>query len=193
MLESALWIWSSAALFALFHSMTASLACKQQAYAWGLKEPRYRLLYSLISTILTIVWALWIHQLPDTPLYSTDGILRGILIAIQLLGALIALAAFQPIDGMAFLGFRKLQISEDPFIELGIYRYMRHPMYSGTMLILFAMPVQSWNGLQFAVVIGVYFLVGSRFEERRMLRQHAEYADYQRRVPAFRPHIRTIF
>jgi len=40
-------------------------------------------------------------------------------------GLIVARAAFQPIDGLVFLGLRKAKTSNDPFIERGIYRWLR--------------------------------------------------------------------
>jgi len=113
--------------------------------------------------------------------------LRGLLVLLQLLGLMVVLAAFQPIDGLAFLGLRQAGTGTDPFIERGIYRYLRHPMYTGAMVVLMAMPEQTWNGLHFALVICIYFIIGSQFEERRMISQHPEYLAYRARVFAFIP------
>jgi len=55
---------------------------------------------------------------------------------------------------------------------------------------ILAMPEQTWNGLHFSLVICAYFIIGSRFEERRMLREHPDYADYRQRVGAFTPKLR---
>jgi len=187
--DSALLIWLSGLVFALSHSLLASGSCKGWVYQHGLREPRYRLLYSLTAIVATAAWAFYVHQLPDTPLYQTDGMLWWLLASVQALGLVVALAAFQPIDGLVFLGLRKAKSSTDPFIERGIYRWLRHPMYAGAMLILLAMPEQSWNGLHFTLVICLYFIIGSRYEETRMLTEHSEYEAYRRRVPAFIPRI----
>ncbi|MDQ6996475.1 MAG: NnrU family protein [Mariprofundus sp.] len=185
--DSALWIWLSGLIFAVSHSLFASQRCKQWAYEHGLREPRYRLLYSLTAIIATGVWVFYVHQLPDTPFYQTDGMLWWMLASVQVFGLLVALAAFQPIDGLVFLGLRQSSSVNDPFIERGIYRFLRHPMYAGAMLILLAMPAQTWNGLHFALVICIYFIIGSRYEETRMLAAHPDYAAYRLRVPAFIP------
>jgi len=185
--DSALWIWLSGLVFAVSHSLLASVRCKQWVYDHGLREPRYRLLYSAVAVLATTAWVLYVHQLPDARLYQTDGLLWWLLVSVQVLGLIVALAAFQPIDGLVFLGFRKAKASNDPFIERGIYRWLRHPMYAGAMLILLAMPEQTWNGLHFTLVVCLYFIIGSRFEESRMLREHPDYADYRSRVPAFVP------
>ena len=184
---SAAWIWATGLLFAIIHSALASRRCKQWIYGSGIDEPRYRLYYSLLSVVTTALWIGFVHQLADTPLYHTDGIPRAILITLQAVGAVIALAAFIPIDGMAFLGLRPSPQGTDPFIVQGIYRYLRHPMYTGAMLILLAMPQQSWNGLHLALAVCIYFIIGARLEERRMLAAHPEYATYRNTVPAFIP------
>jgi len=185
--NSVLWIWLTGLIFAVSHSLLASLRCKGWMYAHGLPEPRYRLLYSVVGILTTAAWVWYVHQLPDAPLYQTDGLIRGLLISLQLLGLIVALAAFQPIDGLVFLGLRKAKASTDPFVERGIYRWLRHPMYAGAMLILLAMPEQTYNGLNFALMICLYFIIGSRFEEARMLVGHPDYAAYRQRVPAFIP------
>jgi len=189
--ESALWIWLSGALFGVSHSFLASQRCKRWAYAYGLKEPRYRLLYSVFAVLSTLLWAWFVHQLPDMPLYQSSGLLWFGLVVLQVLGVLVALAAFLPIDGLIFLGLRKAEEGMDPFIVSGIYRYLRHPMYAGVMLLLLAMPEQTSNGFHFALVLCVYFIVGSRFEEARMLSEHPDYAVYQASTPAFVPSFRA--
>jgi len=185
--ESGLWIWLSGLLFAVVHSMFASHGCKQWAYAHGFPEPRYRLLYSMFALMTTGLWIFFVHQLPDVPFYQTDGLIWMVMVSLQVLGIIVALAAFQPIDGLVFLGLRKAKVGMDPFIVGGVYRWLRHPMYAGVMLILLAMPEQTQNGFHFALVICAYFIIGSRFEEARMLREHPDYANYQASVPAFIP------
>lgn len=180
-------IWLSGLIFAVSHSLLASAICKQWAYGHGLPEPRYRLLYSVVAVLVTGAWVFFVHQLPDTPLYQTDGLLWWLLVSIQVLGLIVALAAFQPIDGLVFLGLRKAKEGREAFIVGGIYRYLRHPMYAGAMLVLLAMPNQSWNGLHFALVICLYFIIGSRYEEARMLAEHPDYIVYRNRIPAFIP------
>ena len=97
---------------------------------------------------------------------------------------LLSLKAF---DAALFLGMKAVVDGREPFHERGIYRLVRHPMYSGFMLALFASPAQSVNSVNLAICIALYFLIGSRFEEQRMIHMHPEYSDYKKRVPAFVP------
>ncbi len=107
--------------------------------------------------------------------------------ALQLLGALLVWQSLRAFDIGLFLGFRESGLEGDPFHESGIYRHIRHPMYSGFMLIMFAMPVQTVNSMHTALAVALYFIVGAHFEERRMLAANSGYADYRRRVGAFLP------
>ena len=187
-----LWIWLSGLVFAILHSGTASLAFKRWIYTFGMKAQQYRLFYSVVALLTTTAWLIFVHQLTDTALYQTEGLLWWLLIVLQVIGLLIVLAAFIPIDGLSFLGLRQAEDYVDSFIVEGVYRYIRHPMYTGFMLVLLAMPIQTYNGLQLSLIICVYFFLGSRLEEARMLMEHPEYSNYKKKVTAFVPHVLKI-
>jgi len=191
MLYSILMILFSGFIFALAHSLLATNRCKQLFVNHKLLMHHYRFAYVVISIITTVLWLMFIRGLPDVPLFQIEGVLAWALRCVQLMGLLVLYASLRPIDIGVFLGFRSFPEGLDPFIEKGIYRYVRHPMYLGIMIILFAMPQQSINSLMFYLVICVYLVLGSKFEERRLMRAHIEYIEYCRRVPAFIPWIKT--
>ncbi len=188
-MDSILLILISSLIFSLVHSLTASQQCKRLAARLGLKEPRYRLSYSLFSLVTTMLWVAYIHALPDAPLYHIAAPYAWMMQSVQLMGVLLALAAFIPIDGLAFLGLKAPPQHGEGFVISGVYRYIRHPMYTGTMLILLFKPEQSINSIVFAVLVCLYFIIGSRFEERRMQHDHPEYTLYQQSIPAFVPQL----
>lgn len=174
-------------IFAVFHSWTATQGLKQWFYNKGMQTHEYRLLYSVVGIITTALWLWAIYQLADAPLYQVDGFMVYILYATQIVGLMVAMAAFIPIDGAVFLGLKKAEQSNDPFIVQGVFKYVRHPMYAGFMLVLLAKPEQTEVGLHFALAVSLYFIMGSKLEEKRMLAEHPDYADYQRKVGAFIP------
>ncbi|MES0372332.1 MAG: NnrU family protein [Mariprofundaceae bacterium] len=180
-------IWISGLLFALIHSLFAAESCKRLFYRLGMTPQRYRLLYSIFAVLLTLIWLFYIYQLTDSPLYQVSGWLNWLLVLLQLSGLWIVLVSLKAFDTALFLGMKSMIDDKEPFHEHGIYRYIRHPMYSGFMLALFASPAQSVNSLNLALYIALYFLIGSRFEEQRMIRMHPEYIDYRNRVSAFIP------
>jgi protein-S-isoprenylcysteine O-methyltransferase Ste14 len=186
-ISTPLLIWLYTLAFAVVHSFLASQAVKRYAYRFGLQTHHYRLLYSLIGVLTTFVWLYWIGTLPDTVLYTVEGGLKYGLYALQVLGLCIVLAALQPIDGAVFLGLKQAGKQTDPFIVQGVFKYIRHPMYAGFMLFLLAKPEHSVVSLHFALAVSVYFIVGSKLEEKRMLAEHPNYADYQQKVGAFIP------
>jgi len=181
------WIWGTGFLFACMHSLLASRMCKVGWYAIGLSPRAYRLIYSFIAIFLTAAWIGFVHLLPDRPLYVATGYWQWLLYGLQLAGLALFLAALRPIDTFVFLGLRPFPDAVEPFIEQGIYKHIRHPMYTSIMLIMFAMPAQSLNGLNLFLCISTYFVIGSKFEEARMLAMHPGYADYIRHVSAFIP------
>jgi len=192
MSSSAVIIWISALLFGLSHSLLAANACRAWAARHGISPTRYRLFYSVLASLLTLLWLWLIHSLPDAPLYAFEGISTLPFYAVQLTGLIIILLSFRAFDAAIFLGLKAMPASGEPFVESGIYRYIRHPMYSGFMALLLASPVHSINSLHFSLTVCVYFIIGSIFEERRMQGEHPDYAMYRKRVGAFLP-IRALF
>jgi len=174
----------------MIHSILATQRCKDAVYQRGMNPKRYRLAYSVLATILTVLWLGFVHQLPDAPLYHLHGWVNGLMVVIQLTGLWVVVLSLRAIDTSAFLGLSANFDEQDAFAEHGIYRHMRHPMYSGVMLALLVSPVQTVNSLNLFAVIAVYFIIGSKFEERRMLITHPQYAEYHHRVPAFVPRLR---
>jgi protein-S-isoprenylcysteine O-methyltransferase Ste14 len=73
----------------------------------------------------------------------------------------------------------------------GIYRWMRHPIYSGLLVAAFgwALAWSSAAGVAYAVLVAVFFDRKARREERWLRERFPEYADYERRVRRFIPGI----
>lgn len=71
----------------------------------------------------------------------------------------------------------------------GLYRYVRHPIYSGVLLIVAGITLRSgsWFTLAVAVVTLVFFDRKARWEEARLAERYPGYADYAARTPRFVP------
>jgi len=183
--------------FAVFHSLTVSEGYERLARrSMGSRafEGYHRLLFSAYSVFAFLLLLLYLHSLPDRPLYRLEGAGRLLFHAVQLCG--VALLFWTPWDLLEFVGFRQWKRQRrggpaepgrnDRLFTHKAYGVVRHPLYLGISAILSFHPVQSRNSFVSTVVIVLYFYVGTFFEERRMVRKFGEeYRNYQERVPRF--------
>ncbi len=73
----------------------------------------------------------------------------------------------------------------------GLYRWVRHPLYTAGLLFIWLTPVMSINLLALNIGLSVYLVVGAIFEERKLLQAFGPaYAEYQQRTPMLVPALR---
>ena len=185
------WILIAGAVYGVIHSLTASLKLKQAA-AQRFGEPGrryYRLAYVFISCITTPLYMVLILLLPDKRIYLIPQpwiFLTGFL---QLLGLIGMALSFKGMGVLSFLGLDSLlgiSLSNEKtaLITSGLYAYTRHPIYFFTFLVVWLFPLMTWNMLAFAIGVTLYTLIGSRFEERRLIGEFGQtYIDYRKVTP----------
>ena len=80
-------------------------------------------------------------------------------------------------------------------VQTGLYRWVRHPIYTGIILLIFgfAAGVGSVHKLIIAVFLLILFYLKSTYEEKQLLRQYPNYADYGKRTGRFLPNLFKIF
>jgi protein-S-isoprenylcysteine O-methyltransferase Ste14 len=73
------------------------------------------------------------------------------------------------------------------FRQPWLYRQVRHPLYVGFFIALWATPTMTITHLVFAVMASAYIVVGTLLEERDLKMHHPEYVEYAKRVPRYIP------
>ena len=71
----------------------------------------------------------------------------------------------------------------------GLYRFVRHPIYTGVLMIVVALVVTSgsWVHVIIGVVTVVFFSVKARWEEQRLRLEYPDYDAYARSTGRFVP------
>lgn len=71
----------------------------------------------------------------------------------------------------------------------GPYRWIRHPMYTGVIVLMAgsALGRQNWIAAALWVVLIAFFLTKMRWEERRLVETYPGYGSYRETVPALVP------
>jgi len=78
-----------------------------------------------------------------------------------------------------------------PLIQRGPYRFLRHPVYAGAMLLIWASILGHWSLVNAAIGIAAlaFTLWRMGIEERRLHEHYVEYADYARRTKRIIPFV----
>ena len=182
--------------FALQHSIMARPAFKR---VWTTIVPVAveRSTYVLASTLLLAAIVYFWQPLGGVIWAVTDPLAVGAIYAAFAVGwGILFLASFQlnhfDLFGLrqVWLYFRGRPYTHLPFQTPWLYRYMRHPLYVGLMIGLWAAPVMTVAHLVFALLCTGYIFVGSRLEERDLDKVLPEYAQYKKDVPMFMPRLK---
>lgn len=79
--------------------------------------------------------------------------------------------------------------ADSTLIQEGLYRYVRHPIYSGILLIASGMSLYDlsvWRG-GVTLMLGILFYFKSRYEEVLLQRRFGAYREYQMKTGRFFP------
>jgi len=183
------------AVFFAHHSVMARARAKR-VLARLIPPAIERSTYVLVATLaLILVMALW-RPLPQIA-WHAEGAAGVALTVVFWAGVLVALAAAHLLDGLELFGVRQVlgyarrRAPAPPtgFRTPALYRFVRHPMMTGMLVMFWAAPTMDAGRLLLAVAMTAYILVAVKYLEERDLRRTfgADYERYQRAVPMLLP------
>jgi protein-S-isoprenylcysteine O-methyltransferase Ste14 len=155
----------------------------------------YRLFYNSVSflTLLPILYFTYLLQGPA--IFNWSGPWRVLQVVLFGMSVLLFIAGARRYDLAQFLGLRQVHeektcsvLTDDCSLDTqGILSIVRHPWYTGGILIVWARPLDLAGILTNIVVCG-YFVIGAMLEERKLVLQFGEeYRNYQKRVSMLFP------
>jgi protein-S-isoprenylcysteine O-methyltransferase Ste14 len=180
-------------LFAIQHSVMARQWFKA---AWTRIVPRSveRSTYVLFSSV-ALLFLFWKWEPMGGVIWNVgNNYGRFAINALYACGWLTVLATTFLINHFDLFGLRQVwlhllgrQYTEIGFRTPGPYRYVRHPLYVGWLMVFWSAPLMTSAHLVFAVATTAYILLAIQFEERDLAGIHKEYAEYRRHVPMLVP------
>jgi protein-S-isoprenylcysteine O-methyltransferase Ste14 len=181
---------TDAALIALFGVQHSVMARRGFKAAWtrivppALERSIYVLASSLVLIVLFYVW----RPIPQALWVVTNPIGRDLLWALFGLGWAIVLLSTFLINHFELFGLKQVWLNltgkaegQMRFRTPFLYRLVRHPLYSGFILALWATPVMTLGHLVLAAGMTVYILIAISYEERDLVHAFGdEYRNYRK-------------
>ena len=201
------------AAFGVLHSMLASRAAKEAAAGLVGERNRdglYRAFFNVQATVTTGMLVAYVARRPGRELYRVRGPARAAMHAGQAASLVMVVAAAHEVGMLRFGGLRSLAAwaaggpvppspeaqgpapnGEGRLEAGGPFRLSRHPTNFWALPVLWLWPRMTTPLLAFNVAATVYFVIGSKREEERLLEAYgAEYRRYVRSgVPFYVPAI----
>ncbi len=136
----------------------------------------------------------------DIPFTHLEGHLWSSLLGLGEAGAMIEMMIGYLIMGiggfLVLTGWKKIYQAKNILVTDGIYKYMRHPQYTGIILVTTGMLVH-WPTLIALIVWPILLLAYyglAKKEEKEMEAKFGEiYQEYKSKVPMFLPSLKILF
>ena len=168
-------------VFALHHSVMARTGAK--AWITRVIPPHLeRSVYVWIASALFLV-VCWMWQPLPGVIWETRGPGLALYVA-QAFGVALTLAAARIVGVWELAGVKQPDLTRPiEFKADGPFAIVRHPIYLGWVLMVFATPVMTTSQLLFAVTSTLYLIAAIPFEERSLLEAFPEkYGAYQKQM-----------
>jgi len=188
-------------VYFVMHSVLASQKVKKYfEKRMGDAFRYYRLLYNFIA-VIGLLGILLYNAFISSHVLLLAGwlpLVKFIGLTLAIWGVLMLRLAFKKYSLKEFLGItqaRKETNTDEKLQTGGILQYVRHPIYSGTLLLIWGFWLFSPTlaHLISTVCISIYVLIGMRLEEAKLIAAFGDtYRQYKKSVPALLPSWRSL-
>ena len=176
----------SLALWGIVHSILASNFAKDMIG----NAIFYRLGYNVFAAVSFVPILYLMKTQPDQLVYQIPAPWSILMLGGQIFAGLMLLTAFLQTDSLSFVGLRQLFEKEksSQLVTRGLYRVVRHPLYTFGLLFIWLTSTGTQNSLTVYIGATLYTLIGAYFEERKLLREFGDaYAEYKKKTPMLIP------
>jgi methanethiol S-methyltransferase len=182
------------ALFAVQHSVMARPGFKRW---WTRIVPPSveRSTYVLFASFALLI-LYWQWQPIPTPVWTVqDPIAAAVLDGIFWLGWVVLVASTFLLNHFEMFGLSQVfarlfgkPLPDAKFRAPLLYKFVRHPIYLGVLLAVWATPTMTVGHLLYALLITAYILIGIQLEERDLIQEFGEqYRRYRRHAAMLVP------
>ncbi len=203
--RAAVW-WNALVSFVFFAQHSGTVRRPFRARLAAFIPPRYDGAFYAITSgaALALVVILW--QPAGAPLFVLEGVPRLAVQAAALLAVASATWGALALPGFDMCGLRPVRehlrgvpsvpaaaSRAKPLIVRGPYRWVRHPLYSSVIVLLWADPEMNAGRLAIAALWTAWMCGGALLEERDLVADFGDrYRKYQRQVPFLVPWRRPV-
>jgi methanethiol S-methyltransferase len=177
------------AMYFILHSLLAAEPVKYWFQSsFGVSRQTYRIAYNLFN-LFGLVGLLWLHiRFVCPPLYESTMASATVGVLLALAGLTIMIQSAREYELSSFLGLTKE--TNMPLQIKGLHKYMRHPLYSGTLLFFtgICIAVPFYKNWYLLLLMIVYLFIGMWLEERKLINVFGDqYKEYCKRVKRLIP------
>ena len=179
-------------LYFYLHSLLAATSVKVFfAKKFNIKSARtYRIAYNIIGLAGILLLFYFQFIIPSIVLLKPGLITICIALVLMLAGLIIMFISIKNYDWKSFIG-----ISDEKNYALviaGMNKYVRHPLYSGTMLFVTGYFIWQpyFKNFLLMILMWIYLAIGIIYEERKLVKLYGDvYKNYQLKVKKMIPFI----
>ena len=161
----------------------------------GIKFAYYRLTFNAFSLLTLIPVVIYQQLLSEGIIFSWPGSWNILKFGMYLASFVLFYGGYRVFDMPYVLGTKQVnemrenkKVDAMDFYTTGILEYVRHPWYSGSIILVWAFGSISDVSLVSKIILTAYLIIGTFLEEKKLVHEIGEpYLAYRKKVPMFIP------